>query len=189
MVRYDKHIAIIFSFLIILFFIVSFTNESYFNWIFTRHQNQLSWYVRPLFIIPFCYFSYKRSWAGLIGTVFLLLTSMFWFPKPDIVNEDVKQFLQYEKEWLSGHWTLSKILMVLFVPFSLSVLSLSFWKRSLWMGLAVIALIAVGKIFWSVTTAGESGRSIIVPAIIGLAICVGLILFGYYRLEKKKIVN
>ena len=24
-----------------------------------RHHNELSWYIRPLFILPFCFFAYK----------------------------------------------------------------------------------------------------------------------------------
>ena len=186
MPKYDKYIASLFAVLIVLFLILSVTNDSFFSWAYSRHQNQLSWYIRPIFIIPFCYFSYKHSWSGLMGTIFLLLTSMFWFPKPDIINEDVKQFLQYEKEWLGGEWTLIKTLMVLLVPFSLSALALAFWKRSIWIGLSVVVLIAVGKILWSILSAGQSGQSIIVPAVIGLFICICLIYFGFNRLEKMK---
>ena len=34
----------------------------------TRHHNILSWYVRPLFILPFCFFAYRRSLTGIVAT-------------------------------------------------------------------------------------------------------------------------
>lgn len=184
--KYDKTIAGIFAGLTILFIILAMKNQSFFNWVFERHHNQLSWYIRPVFLIPFCYFAYKRSWTGVLATVFALFTSMFWFSKPDTINEQVAGFLQYEKEWLTKSWETRDILMALTVPFSFLLLALAFWKRSLWMGLAVVILMATGKILWSIQSAGESGKSIVIPAVLGLAICFGLILYGFQRLERKR---
>lgn len=184
--RHDLLIAVVFAILTVLFFIVSITNEAFFNWMFSRHQNQLSWYIRPVFLIPFCFFAYKRSLGGISFTVFCLFTSMFWFNQPEYVSENVKQFLQFEKKWLFGTWDYTRILLALTVPVSFVALGLAFWKRSLWMGLGVVVLMATGKIIWSIYNAGESGKSILVPAIIGLGLCVALIYFGYRRLEKRK---
>ncbi|MEE1963923.1 hypothetical protein V1387_14605 [Allomuricauda taeanensis] len=184
--KYDKTIAAVFAGLTILFIAVAMNSQSFFEWVFERHHNQLSWYVRPLFLIPFCYFAYKRSWTGVMATIFALFTSMFWFNEPEVVSEQVVGFLQYEKEWLTQSWKTRDVLMALTVPFSFFLLALAFWKRSLWMGLAVVILMATGKIFWSIQSAGESGKSIVVPAILGLALCFGLILYGFKRLEKKK---
>ncbi|MDD2496763.1 MAG: hypothetical protein PHT78_03030 [Desulfitobacteriaceae bacterium] len=183
--RYDKKVALTFGVLTLAFIIFAFINESFFNWAYERHQNQLSWYIRPLFIIPFCYFAYKRSWAGIWGTIFFLLTSMFWFPKPDVVSEQVKQFLEMEMEYLSGDWGLVKILIALLIPISFIALGTAFWKRSLWLGLAVVVFMAVAKMAWSVVFGGEAGKSIFVPAIIGLVFCIGLIYIGFRKLEKK----
>lgn len=63
---------------------------------------------------------------------------------------------------------------------------LAFWKRSLWMGLAVVVLMATGKIIWSIQNAVNSGKSILIPAIIGLALCTAFIYYGFKRLEKKR---
>lgn len=184
--RYDKTLAIIFGVLTVTFIVLAFTNDSIFNWVFERHQNQLSWYIRPLFLIPFCIFAYKRSWFGLSGTIFLLVTSMFWFNKPEVVNEQVQTFLLMEKEYLTGGWNTAKILLSPIVPISLAALALAFWKRSLLLGISVLVFIAVAKILWSAVFGGASGMAVIAPAVVGLVICVALIFIGFRRLEKKK---
>ncbi|HOC08111.1 MAG TPA: hypothetical protein PKN88_01125 [Bacillota bacterium] len=181
--RYDKLLALVFGALTIILIVLAFTNRAFFDWAYERHQNQLSWYIRPLFLIPFCYFAYRRSWMGIMGTLFVLLTSMFWFPKPAVVNEQVKQFLEMEKEYLSGGWGMTKILISLLVPVSLTVLAAAFWKRNLWFGLSVMALIAVAKMIWSIAYGGEAGRSVLLPAVVGLVVCTGLIYLGYKRLH------
>lgn len=162
-------------------------NKAFFDWVFERHHNQWSWYLRPIFLIPFCFFAYKRSWAGISITVFCLFTSMFWFNKPEWVCEQVQSFLEFEKDWLYGKWDFKKILLILTVPISFIALGLAFWKRSLILGLLVVVLMATGKIIWSILNAGSSGQSIIIPAALGLFICLGLIYFGFRRLENRKI--
>ncbi|OBQ52774.1 hypothetical protein JJL45_09715 [Tamlana sp. s12] len=175
----------VFLILTIVFIVIAMTNKSFFDWVFERHHNQWSWYLRPLFLLPFCYFAYKKSFAGMMVSVFALFTSMFWFPKPEIVSESVIAFLEFEKEYLYGDWDLSKQLLTLTIPISFIALGLAFWKRSVIMGIAVVVLMATGKMVWSIQNAGESGKSILIPAILGLLICCGLIFYGFKRLEKK----
>ena len=182
--RYDKSIAALFA-LLTAFFFIAFKNEAFSTWAWERHQNLLSWYIRPLFLLPFCYSAYKRSWAGVFATVFLVLTSMFWFPKPDIVNDQVQEFLKLEIDYLTGSWNLAKILLSSLVPISLAALATAFWKRSLWLGIAVLVFIAVAKMLWSVIYGGEAGRSILVPAVLGLLICVVLVYRGFRKLERR----
>ncbi len=184
-INQDKQIATLFFALTVLFLIISMTYQPFFNWVFDRHHNQWSWYVRPVFLIPFCFFAYKRSWSGIAITIFCLFTSMFWFNKPEVVSDNVQLFLQFEKDWLYGEWDYKKVLLIITVPISFIALGLAFWKRSLFMGLGVVALMASGKIIWSIQNAGESGKSILVPAILGLVICCGLIFYGFTKLEKK----
>jgi hypothetical protein len=186
MKKYDKQIALVFGLLTILFLILSMTNTVFFDWVFARHHNQWSWYIRPVFLIPFCFFAYKRSWTGISITIFCLFTSMFWFNRPEVVSDNVKTFLQFEKDWLYGEWNYKKIMLIITVPVSFIALGLAFWKRSLWMGLGVVVLMATGKIVWSIYNAGQAGKSIIIPAILGLLICVILIYIGFKKLEKRK---
>jgi hypothetical protein len=187
MKKYNIQIAIAFGLLTILFLILAMSNTKFFEWIFARHQNQLSWYIRPIFIIPFCYFAYRRNWTGISITIFCLFTSMFWFKKPEVVSDHVKDFLQFEKDWLYVHWEWKKVLFMFSVPVSFAVLGFAFWKRSMWIGLAIVVLMATGKVVWSIQHAGESGKSIVIPAVFGLLICFGLIVYGFNRLEKNKI--
>ncbi len=181
----DKVIALFFFILTIVFIAICMTNKVFFDWVFERHLNQWSWYLRPLFLIPFCYFAHKHCWSGISITVFCLFTSMFWFPKPEVVSKNAEIFLEFEKDYLYGEWNLSKLLMTLTIPVSFIALGLAFWKRSLIMGLGVIMLIATGKILWSIQTAGESGKSIIFPAIVGLLICIGILSYGFKKFKQQ----
>lgn len=181
----DKILALLFALGTMIFLVLAFTNNQFFNWAYERHQNQISWYIRPLFLIPFCYFAYKRSWTGISVTMFLLLTSMFWFPKPEIVSDQVKNFLKMEMDYLLGEWDLIKVLITLLVPISLIALATAFWKRNLYFGISVMIFIAVAKMAWSVVFGGEAGKSIFIPAIVGLIICIVLIYIGYKKMETK----
>lgn len=183
--KYDKTIALIFGFFT-LALILAMTNKDFSSWAWARHHNILSWYIRPLFLIPFCYFAYKKSWAGISATIFILISSMFWFPEPAVTNEQINQFLQIELDYLNAPWGIGKILITLIVPISLFALGAAFWKRNILFGISVIVFIALAKILWSVAFGGESGMSILAPAIIGLIICVVLIYFGFKRSEKTR---
>jgi hypothetical protein len=35
--------------------------EGFLSWAWARHHNVLSWYIRPLFLLPFCYFAVEFS--------------------------------------------------------------------------------------------------------------------------------
>ena len=175
----------IFFSLTILFIVMSMSNRAFFDWVFERHHNQWSWYLRPLFLLPYCYFAYRKSFTGMMLSIFAIFTSMFWFPKPLVINEGVIEFLEFEKKYLYGEWKSAKILMTLSVPISFMALGLAFWKRSLIVGIAVVVLMATGKIIWSIQNAGESGKSIMIPALLGLALCCGFLYYGFRKLDKK----
>ena len=182
--KYDKRIALVFFLLTVAFIAVAITNTTFFNWAYERHQNQLSWFIRPVFLVPFCFFAYKHSWTGISLTLLCLFTSMFWFNKPVTVSEEVKAFLQFEKDWLTKEWGYKEWLLTLTIPVSFIALGLAFWKRSLFIGLGVVVLMAKGKILWSIQNAGNAGKSILIPAIAGLLVCAGFINYGFRRLEK-----
>lgn len=167
---------------------MEFLND-FLAWAWARHHNILSWYIRPLFIVPFIYFAYRRSWKGMILTVVALATSMFWFPAPEVVDPAVEQFLTAEREYLTGAWTIQKILLTLVIPVFFVLLGLAFWKRSWLPGVAVINLAALGKVAWSVAEGGQSGWAVLIPALIGLIICNLAVYFGVRYVHVKRVQN
>lgn len=77
-------IAFVFFALSIVFVEQALLNHAFQDWLFARHHNILSWYVRPLLLVPIMLAAWRRSWAGLMAGVFALLTSMAWFPAPAV---------------------------------------------------------------------------------------------------------
>lgn len=183
--KYDKILAALFTLASVCLLFAMIINREFLEWAFARHHNQLSWFIRPFFIIPFCIFALKRCFSGISFTLFCIITSMFWFPEPSVVNSRVQEFLQFEIDYLTGDWGVNKILITLVVPLSLTLLALAFWQRNLWFGFSIMSLIAFGKIGWSFIFAGDSGKSVILPAIVGLVICILFIYLGILRGKKK----
>jgi hypothetical protein len=155
-------------------------------WAWERHHNVLSWYIRPLFVLPFCYFAYKRSLWGMMLTLLALATSMFWFPVPGESSPAVKEMLAAEREYLTANWTLWKVLIALLVPLTFAVLGLAFWKRSLVYGLAVINAAILFKIAWTfLFSTGAGAMSHLPAALLGLVVCDVLILYVMRRLHAR----
>ena len=156
-------------------------------WAWARHHNILSWYIRPLFLIPFCIFAYRRSLKGMGWTLVALATSMFWFPAPATVDPRMVDFLKMEQEYLAGGWTPWKVLAAALVPLCLFALARAFWMRSIGYGLVVLHAMALGKIIWSFAygdTAG--GMAVAAPALVGLVICNSAILLAVRRLHGRR---
>ena len=161
------------------------TIDEFAGWAWARHHNELSWYIRPLFLLPFCYFAYKRSLFGIVLTVLALATSMFWFPAPERVDPRAAEFLAVEREYLTRDWTLWKVVLALIVPISFAALAVAFWKRSLVWGLAVINAMVLIKIAWSFYFGDESGGLTLLPsALAGLAVCDAVILYVLRRMRR-----
>jgi hypothetical protein len=160
------------------------STDEFVAWAWARHHNILSWYVRPLFILPFCYFAYRRSLLGIVITLLALVTSMFWFPVPENSSSAVNEMLASEREYLTTHWTLWKGSIALLVPLTFAALGLAFWKRSLVWGLAVVNAAILFKIGWTFLFSTEAGAMSHLPAaVLGLALCDALILYVMRRIR------
>ncbi len=151
------------------------------SWAWARHHNPLSWYIRPLFVLPFCYFAYRKSVIGMVLTVVAVLSSMFWFPAPSETDSRAAAFLAMEQQYATGEWTWAKTAMTALVPIWFVVLAWAFWRRSWLAGLAVINVGIVLKVIWSFYFGGEAATSIIPPVVIGALICNGVLLYLYRR--------
>jgi hypothetical protein len=140
------------------------------EWAWQRHHNELSWYVRPLFLLPLAWFAYRRSGWGVAATLVALATSMFWFPAPSTISPRVAEFLAFEREWLTGDWTVAKVMLTLLVPAALAAYCAAFWRRSVVWGLVLLNVMALGKLLWGVVAGQGSGWAMTVPALAGLAV-------------------
>jgi hypothetical protein len=161
------------------------TTDEFSAWAWERHHNVLSWYIRPLFLLPFCYFAYKRSLWGIVLTILALATSMFWFPAPEHSSSAANEMLASEREYLTANWTLWKVLIALLVPLGFATLALAFWKRSLAWGLAVINAMVLFKIGWTfLFSTGAGAMSHLPAAVLGLAVCDAVILYLLHRMRR-----
>ncbi|WP_027622194.1 hypothetical protein [Acetivibrio clariflavus] len=168
----DFIVGMIFAIATLILIVLFLTNDTFFNWAFERHHNILSWYIRPLFIIPMVIFAFKKSFTGIFASIFALFTSMFWFPAPDVKNPQVLEFLAFEMDYLKGTWTAQKIVISLAVPLFFFMLLTAAWKRNWKWLLSVIIGAAVLKFLWSIAFGGEAGMSILKPALFGLILCI-----------------
>ncbi|MCB1550012.1 MAG: hypothetical protein KDJ41_19600 [Hyphomicrobiaceae bacterium] len=156
--------------------------QSFAEWAWARHHNPWSWYVRPLFLLPFCWCAWRRSPAGLALTLLALLTSMFWFPAPATPDPRTVAFLEAERRFLLAPWTVSKVAMTATVPVFLAAVAAAFWWRSVLLGLAVVNAGTLFKIAWSFAYGGESGWTVVPPALAGLVVVnVAVLLLARWR--------
>jgi len=181
--KFDFIVGMLFAVATIIFIVLFLTNNIFFNWAFERHHNILSWYIRPLFIIPMVVFAFKKSYTGIFASIFALFTSMFWFPVPATKSPQVMEFLAFEMDYLKGEWTTQKIVISLAIPLFFFMLLTAAWKRNWKWLLGVIIGAAVLKFIWSIVFSGKAGISVLKPALFGLIVCIGVL---SYFLKKHK---
>jgi hypothetical protein len=149
-------------------------------WAWARHHNEWSWYIRPLFLIPYCWFAWQRSLAGLVVTLLALATSMAWFPAPETPSAMALELLAAERDYLLAPWTAGKVAVALLVPASFAALAIAFWRRSFLWGVAVVNMMVLAKVAWSVVVFSAEGALYhLVPAATGLFACNAALVAGW----------
>ena len=146
--------------------------------VWARHHNELSWYVRPLFLLPFCFFAYKRSLLGILVTLLLFPTSLFWFPAPENPSPRVEGYLEWEIRFLTEGSVVARVALLVLVIAFFVVLAAAFWKRSWLWGLAVINAGTLLKVIWSVAFGGATGWASLAPSLFTLAVTDAAILLA-----------
>jgi hypothetical protein len=155
------------------------------DWVWARHHNPLSWYIRPLFVLPFCYFAYKKSIWGVVLTMVAVTSSMFWFPAPDVADPRATAFLAIERQYVTGPWTFSKVAMTALVPVWFIALAWAFWHRSWVGGFIVISVGTLLKVIWSFYFGGDSAWAIVPPVALGFVVCAGILLYAHRRVRHR----
>ncbi len=153
-------------------------------WVWGLHQNQFSWYSRPLFIIPASYYAYRRKVWHVIGFMALLATSLFWFDAPATVPPSVSEYLEWEKQFFfTNENKLPLIALIFGVIVFLLLLFHAFWQRNPWYGLGLINAGTVLKIIVSVAFGQDAGMAAIVPSLSSLLV---INLFAWFLWRRKR---
>lgn len=159
--------------------------NDFLNWAWARHQNPLSWYIRPLFILPFCYFAYKKSVRGIVLTLVAVTSSMFWFPVPATPDPRAVALLDVERQYVGGPLTLERIVLTTLIPIWFVALAWGVRRRS-WLGVAtVIGFGTFLKVAWLFREAGSNAWLIIPPVALGTAVCACVLLIAYTRVRNR----
>jgi hypothetical protein len=160
--------------------------NDFLSWVWARHHNELSWYVRPLFLLPFCFFAYRRSVWGIVVTLLLFPTSLFWFPAPDNPSPRVERYPAWERQFLIEGSVAERVILVLLVVAFFFSLAAAFWKRSWLWGLAVLNAGTLLEVIWSVAFGGAAGWASLAPSIFTLAVTDAAILLAMRLLRRHR---
>ena len=160
--------------------------NDFLSWVWARHHNELSWYVRPLFLLPFCYFAYRRSVWGIVVTLLAFPTSLFWFPAPENPNPRVDGYLAWERQFLIEGSVVARVALVLLVVVFFFALATAFWKRNWLWGLAVLNAGTLLKVIWSVGFGGAAGWASLAPSLFTLAVTDAAILLAARWLKRRR---
>jgi hypothetical protein len=160
--------------------------NDFLSWVWARHHNELSWYVRPLFLLPFCFFAYRRSLTGILATLLIFPTSLFWFPAPENPSARVEGYLAWERQFLLEGSIVARVALVLLVVAFFVSLAVAFWRRSWPWGLAVINAGTLLKVIWSVAFGGAAGWASLVPSLFTLAVTDAALLLAMRFLRHRR---
>ncbi|MBV9454988.1 MAG: hypothetical protein JOZ19_12865 [Rubrobacter sp.] len=68
-----------------------------------------------MFILPLCWFAYKRSLLGVVIILLLFPTSLFWFSEPENPSPRVEGYLAWELQFLTDDSAAVRFVLVVLV--------------------------------------------------------------------------
>ncbi len=174
-------VVVILLYSVVILLMAYFDGENLATWVWERHQNQFSWYSRPLFLIPACYYAFRQKFWLIIGFMAMLFCSLFWFAAPISVPEHVSGYLEWEKQlFFTSESVLSLLVLTFVVIVFLVALFSAFWHRNPWLGLALVNAGTILKIIVSIGLGKEAGKAAIVPSLSSLVV-INLVAYVAWR--------
>ena len=159
--------------------------DGFLSWAWSRHHNPLSWYIRLLFLLPFCYFAYKRSTWGIVLTLFALATSMVWFPSRNGRTTGHSSFWRDGEGLSYGPLDPYEGALGSAGAGMPSGVGPGFLEEIPSLRVGCSRLDCADKIAWSFYYGGESELALLPSALVGLIACQAAVLYVVYRVRGK----
>lgn len=160
-------------------------------WAWARHHNELSWYIRPALLAPYCLAARWRNPAGMGLSLLAMATSMAWFPAPEegAAPPAVLAALAAEKEYLLGERDLRKWLLAALVPLGFGCLGAACWRRSWRWALAVLHVMGAIKVAWTCFFfRSDAMVAHLRAALLGFAVCDAALLLFWVITSRNGVV-
>jgi len=127
--------------------------------------------VRPLFLLPFCWFAWRRSARGLLVTLLLFPATLIGFPAPaGPPDPAIAAYLDAERRMLASGW-IPVASLALAASIFLALLAAMLWHRRWLIGLLVLHRGTAAKVAWSLWAWGPAGQASVLPSVFTLLVC------------------
>jgi hypothetical protein len=107
-------------------------------------------------------------------------------PAPAQPDPQILEFLDFEREWITGTWDLQRIAQAMLAPLALTAYCAAFWRRSVLWGLVLLNVMTAGKLLWGVVVGDGTGWAMTVPGLVGLLIGDVAVLWALRRLRARR---
>jgi CHASE2 domain-containing sensor protein len=123
---------------------------------------------------------------GILVTLLVFPTSLFWFPAPENPSLRVEGYLAWERQFLTEGRVAARVALVLLIVGFFVALAAAFWKRSWLWGLAVLNAGTLLKVICSVVFGGAGGWASLAPSLFTLAVTDAAIVLAARWLKRRR---
>ncbi len=156
------------------------------DWAWARHHNELSWFIRPLIILAFCYAAWTHRFCTVIMLGLFFPLSAVLFPAPETPKPYIVEFLNSERDLLESLSLLGWITFIGAVVLFLWVLAAAFWKRDFWLGVLLANAASIIKLTFSLLVWPDTGYAAVFPTLLTVAVFNLCCLAVWYFILKRK---